>query len=143
MVSVKPIKDFEGKYSITIDGRVFSELRTDKLGRIQGGHFLKPKQDKYGYLVVSLTTVNRKAQHKTIHRLVAEAFIENPNQHPTINHKDGNKENNHSSNLEWVSWKENTQHAWRLGLCKPYDRTKEYNRQGIIDSNKRRRKCGI
>ena len=146
MVSVKPIIGFEGKYSVTKEGKIFSEIRYDKWGRCFGGKYLKHKLDRYGYPIIRLTTIDRKAVTRTIHRLVASTFIPNPNNLPTVNHKDGNKENNNISNLEWCTCKENTIHGWRIGLMKPYDRTKEYNRQGIIDSNKRRTKrsvCGI
>ena len=128
------IVGFEGKYSITEDGRVFSH---------KYNIFRKLKKDRYGYLYLGLTTTKRKQKFYTIHRLVALGFIDNPENLPCINHKDGNKLNNNVSNLEWCSWKYNTNHAWNLGLCKPYDRKENYNRQGIIDSNKRRQIRGI
>lgn len=136
----KPVVGFERKYSVTIDGRVFSEIRKDKYGRIFGGQYLNSKLDRYGYPIVSLCTTNRKAKMCTIHRLVAQAFVPNPENKKTVNHIDGNKENNNVSNLEWCTNMENTQHGWKLGLCKTYDRKKEYNRAGIVESNKARRK---
>ena len=63
----------------------------------------------------------RKNSHnaiKRIHRLVAEAFIENPNKLPCINHIDGNKQNNHIDNLEWCSYSHNNRHAREMGLNK-------------------------
>lgn len=54
-----------------------------------------------------------------VHRLVAAAFIENPGNRPAVNHIDGNKENNDASNLEWVTFQENTIHAYNTGLIQP------------------------
>jgi hypothetical protein len=55
-----------------------------------------------------------------LHRLVAQAFIPNPEQKPTVNHKDLNKSNCGLNNLEWATMKENVHHAWDNGACKPY-----------------------
>ena len=61
-----------------------------------------------------------------IHRLVAMSFISNPNKYPQINHKNGNKKDNRVENLEWCTQKQNNQHAWKTGLNKGFERTKEY-----------------
>jgi len=63
-----------------------------------------------GYEGVWLTK-NGKARQKLVHRLVAKAFISNPQAKPQVNHKDGNKLNNYFNNLEWVTCKENINHA--------------------------------
>lgn len=70
-----------------------------------------------GYRQVSLG--RGKNQSVNIHRLVATAFLPNPENKKTVNHIDGNKSNNHISNLEWATYKENNNHAQRLGLWKP------------------------
>lgn len=70
---------------------------------------------KTGYLRVSLSK-NGKSKLVYIHRLVAEAYISNTQRAPMVNHIDGNKQNNHSSNLEWVDGYQNRLHAFLLGL---------------------------
>ncbi len=73
------------------------------------------KCDKYGYPVQTLYK-DKKRKTKTVHRLVALAFIPNPKNKPEINHKNGIKTDNKVSNLEWMSHKENIQHAHDTGL---------------------------
>lgn len=79
-----------------------------------------------GYLTIYLFK-NGKRYRKKIHRLVAEAFIPNPNNLPIINHIDGNKLNNIVSNLEWCTSKQNTIHAYKTGLMK----TKQINQYDL------------
>ena len=99
------IKDFKN-YLITFDGRVFS-LKSNK--------YLKLRINSDGYYVVGLYKDGKQYQ-KSIARLIVEAFIPNPNNKPEVNHKDGIKSNNIVFNLEWVTAKENTQHAKALGF---------------------------
>ena len=75
-------------------------------------------RDNKGYLVTDLYKDGQRFTHR-VHRLVAQEFIPNPDNKPYINHIDGNKHNNNSSNLEWVTKKENSKHAWVNGLAKP------------------------
>lgn len=81
---------------------------------------IKSHKDKKGYLRVSLSRNNVQVTVK-VHRAVAIAFIENPNNLPQVNHKDGNKGNNEVSNLEWVSNYDNMQHAIENGLTNHVD----------------------
>lgn len=96
----------DNKYSITEDGTVIN----NKTKRVKKANF-----DKYGYLHTRLSDKNKKY---FIHRLVAITYIENPDNKETVNHKDGNKLNNHVSNLEWMSIKENLNHAYNNNLIK-------------------------
>lgn len=94
-----------------------TNYKVDQFGIVYGlnGKPLKPATDKKGYLRVGLT-INKKLCTKKVHRLVATEFIPNPNNKPCVNHIDGNKKNNNISNLEWVTYKENTEHAIKNGL---------------------------
>lgn len=89
-----------------------------KNGRVDNrkGKILKPKIDKYGYQVITLSKDGVRKTY-TIHQLVAKAFIPNPENKKTVNHKDGNKLNNCIDNLEWATEKENQQHKWKNGLA--------------------------
>ena len=99
----RAVKGFEGFYEVTSDGLVIS-LRRHAL--------MKPKIDRYGYAVVRLTK-GECIRHVAIHRLVAEAYLPNPDRKPCVNHIDENKLNNSVENLEWVTVKENDNHGTR------------------------------
>jgi len=110
----KDVVGYETIFIISNMGRVFSK-RTNKI--------LKQGKVKSGYSVLS-TRVEGVCKCFRIHRLVAMAFIDNLNDLPEVNHKDGNKNNNIVSNLEWVTGKENVQHAFKMGLNKAKKRIK-------------------
>ncbi len=74
-------------------------------------------KNKNGYKRINLT-VNGVMTGFLVHRLVAEVFVKNPRNLPHVNHIDGEKLNNHPSNLEWVTHKENIHHAYKTGLIK-------------------------
>lgn len=96
----------------------------------------KAIRESRGYFSVNLYKHGKRTT-KGVHVLVAEAFIPNPDGKPEVNHKDGNNQklsinllNNHVSNLEWVTHKENCEHAWRTGLQRP-----SYGRRGKKNPN--------
>lgn len=78
---------------------------------------LKKLNPSSGYISYTLKNASSSVQILA-HRLVAEAFIDNPGNKLCVNHKDGNKQNNHVSNLEWCTNAENSQHAFKTGLSK-------------------------
>ena len=102
---MEKIKDFE-KYSITRDGRVWSWHRN---------LFLSPGLAGKGYPMVVLFK-DGKPHNRLVHRLMAQAYIPNPDSKPEVNHKDGDKTNNFLNNLEWVTSHENRLHGYKLGL---------------------------
>lgn len=108
----KNIKGYEGLYQVSDQGRVKSLERKDRLGRTIKERILKPAPSAQGYPIVCLY-VGRKRKTLKVHRLVCEAFHENPDNKPCVNHIDENKTNNCASNLEWCTYAENTNHGTR------------------------------
>lgn len=95
-------------YLIDVSGNVWS-----KKSNIILKYDLSHKQ---GYVQLRLTNDSGQRKHVFVHRLVGLTFIPNPNNLPEINHKDGDKSNNHMSNLEWCDSKHNKKHALETGL---------------------------
>lgn len=104
-------REFAPNREVSTRGRI----RSTKYQGANKTQVLKTKIDRYGYEVVALS-INGVKKDLKIHRLVAEAFLPNPDNLPTVNHKDGNKKNNLLSNLEWSSYTDNQQHAHDIGL---------------------------
>ena len=97
---MKEIKDFPN-YSIDTDGTVINKK----------GHIMKPEITNTGYHRVSLSNNNIKHKRHSVHRLVAETYIPNPDNLPQVNHKDLNRTNNNVDNLEWCTPLYNLEHA--------------------------------
>lgn len=126
---MKQIKEYP-KYFVTEDGKVWSAKgkKGKWLSLLKNGDYLK----------VIFSVKNNKKSFLT-HRLVAEAYIPNPDNKPFVNHKNGIPTDNRVENLEWVTAQENTQHAWETGLCKKFTLTEE-QRKKISLSNKGKKK---
>ncbi len=116
------IPNTSGQYKVSDTGKVMNT----KTGRI-----LSPAIDERGYERVCLFKADRRRRYK-VHRLVALAFIPNPENKPQVNHKDGNKRNNSVSNLEWVTNAENMDHARANGLHEGHQRFCNSKKKRII-----------
>jgi len=117
----KDIPGYEGYYQVSNKGNIKSLERQKKSGQ---GYFyrkeriLKKILMSTGYHFVHLCK-GKNIKMTSCHRLMATAFIPNPENKPQINHKNGNKTDNRLENLEWVTRKENAKHAYDNGLTKP------------------------
>lgn len=99
----RAVKGFEGKYEVSNIGNVKSYLRNKE-------KYMKTRIDKDGYQIVTLYANGKRKDYK-LHRMVADAFIENPLNLPQVNHKDENKTNNSADNLEWCDSKYNVNYG--------------------------------
>ena len=111
----KPIDGYEGLYEVSPHGAVRSCKRITVDGKHLSTKILNGGCYPNGYEFVCLRK-NGHNRNRMTHRLVAEAFIQNPHKLPCVNHMDGNKHNNDVANLEWCTHSENRRHAYITGL---------------------------
>lgn len=138
-----PILEFEDLYQISNLGNV------RRIGFLSRGRNLKVQVGKRGYFTVSLWR-RQKGSTRTIHRLLAEAFIPNPHNKREVNHKNGIKTDNRLVNLEWTTPQENSAHAKKTKVCRAWHHKRGAYRgpggngwQAQINLNGRRKSLGV
>lgn len=113
MAETRPVKGYEGLYSVTSDGVIISMPKV-----VDNGYRVQHRKQKVlkagvrdgGYLFVVLTK-NGESKNLSVHRIVAEAFLPNPENLPEVNHKDENPRNNNVKNLEWCTRQYNIEYS--------------------------------
>lgn len=141
----KILPEFNGRYSVSNYGNIKSNdyviyhngLTEKHHTQLIKGKLLKKVKSK-DYYRIRLIKPGGKRENFLVHRLVANMFVANPYMKPYVNHIDGNKYNNHYTNLEWVTASENNIHAYKNGLIKISEKRKTASRKNIIKSNKAR-----
>lgn len=140
----RTIKETNGRYSVSNLGNVKrnehytivspTSTHTNSLKMFYKERKLNPYLNKDGYYVVRLQLEDRVTRTVSVHRLVAEAFIPNPNNYPQINHIDENKVNNNTNNLEWCTAKYNANHGARKEKLRKTSgiRVAQYDLQGNL-----------
>lgn len=123
----KDIPNYEGLYQVSNLGRIKSlgrkvnwEFYNKPCARNHSERIINAEVAKNGYKRVSLCKRGKRTRYN-LHRIIAKAFIPNPDNLPTINHKNGIRTDNRLENLEWVSYRDNNLHAWRVLHKKSYN----------------------
>lgn len=134
----KQIDGFEGRYYVSNYGRVMvkggTRYKNQKHKTNAPDRIIKFNRNNSGYLTVGLgRRVDGTRRTRTVHKLVALAFIPNPNGYPEINHKDENKDNNCVWNLEWCSHKQNIYHNNKSAIERGSEKQRKYFGQYSLD----------
>ncbi len=116
-----PIEETNGVYLVSNKGRVMSKKK------YKDGVILKPYYDTCGYAYVEIDKKN-----VSMHRLVAKAYIDNPENKKEVNHINGDKKDNRAENLEWCTRSENISHAFKSGLKQALSRGKHLMAKGVV-----------
>ena len=132
----KDIKDFEGMYQVSSLGRVRSLDRFDSNGRLHKGDIKTTRDNGNGYKVVQLYK-DGKQKTVSVHRLVATAFIDNPDNKPEVHHIDSDRANNKLENLQWVTRKENNSFPERIESMKKNPNWLKNNKKALAKATEK------
>lgn len=105
------VKDYEGRYFVNTYSEVWSLVKGNPK-KLVGGVIHSKERNNSTYRTMCLTHKDGVSESKYLHRIIAEAFIPNPENKPTVNHINGRKQDNHIENLEWATWSEQVIHAY-------------------------------
>lgn len=132
----KPIKEWEGIYEVSNLGRIKTLKRKGQREQIN-----KHAVNNSGYYIVVLSEKSRGKKYASLHRIVAETFIPNPENKPCVNHINRNKLDNRVVNLEWTTFKENTNWSYENIARANREKIKNFKRIKCIETGKTYNSC--
>lgn len=141
----KAVVGYEGIYEVSNFGRVASLERVNARGQIVSSRIKATKPNNRGYIQINLSK-DGKQEYRLLHRIVAEAFIPNPEGLPQVNHKDEDKNNNSANNLEWCTNMYNRHYGTGLerAICNHnYDKIAHKNRKYIAQKDENDRVIAV
>lgn len=127
----RPVKGYEGLYAVSNFGNIVSLMFRNNVCTKPKIRSIVPHDNGNGYLYVHLIDFNGNRRSLYVHRIVAEAFLENPQELPVVNHIDQQKKNNRAVNLEWTTQRENVKHSVERmkkpkSICRPSNTGEKY-----------------
>ena len=141
MAQWREVAGYEGLYLVSDEGQIFSLPKTVKNGRceyVRGGKVLSPGVRGRGELIYQFVVLSKDGESKShsVHRIVAEAFVEKPEGCDVVNYKDRNTLNNNAENLEWCNQQYNNEYSHNKKVCQFFDGVKIAEYKSITYASK-------